>query len=196
MRLTPLIEHVKRFCPSFGGRVAGGIDLDAVMTSAKLQTPAAYVIYTGDDAGESQAQNRSMQSLADGFDVVVVMQTRDERGQQAVDLVHELRAELFRALVGLKSAEHEPITYGGGSLMALDRARVSYRFGFEAESQIGRTRKGDPPETWQEVELDGLPALQGVDFTYDSREPTDPNHTEPGPDDRGEVRFSTELSQE
>jgi len=167
-----------------------------VMTSAKLETPAAYVIYTGDEAGESQAQNRTVQRLADGFDVIVVMQTQDERGQQAVDLVHVLRAELFRALVGLESADHEPISYGGGSLMALDRSRVSYRFGFEAESQIGRTGKNDPPETWQEVKLDGLPALSGIDFTYDSLDPKDPNHTAPGPDGRPEVRFSTELPQE
>lgn len=195
MRLTPLIEHLKLFCPSFGGRVAGGIDLDAVMNSAKLETPAAYVIYTGDDVGENQTQNRVVQALADGFDVVVVMQTRDERGQQAVDLAHVLRAELLKALVGLESAEHEPITYAGGSLMALDRARVSYKFGFEAGSQIGRSKDSDPPETWQEVKLDGLPALQGIDFTYDSLDPKDPNHTQPGPDGRAEVRFSTELPQ-
>lgn len=196
MRLTPLIEHLKAFCPSFGGRVSGGIDIDVVMTTAKLETPAAYVIYSGDDVGENQAQNKVVQSLSDGFDVVVVMQTRDERGQQAVDLVHGLRAELFRALVGLESAEHDPITYAGGSLMALDRARVSYKFGFEAGSQIGRTEKGDPPETWEEVKQDNLPALQGIDFTYDSLDPKDPNHTVPGPDGRPEARFSTEFPQE
>lgn len=195
MRLTPLIEHLKRFCPSFSGRIAGGIELEAVLNTAKLDTPAAYVIYTGDEAGESQAQNRVVQAVSDGFDVVVVMQTRDERGQQAVDLAHALRAELLRALVGLESAEHEPITYAGGSLMSLDRAQVSYRFGFEAPSQIGRTRPGDPPETWQEVKLDGLPALQGIDFAYDSLDPKDPNHTAPGPDGRPEARFSTEFPQ-
>ena len=195
MRITPVIEHLKRYCPSFQERVAGGIDLEAVMTSAKLATPAAYVIYSGDEAEESTGQNKVQQGLADGFDVVVALQTRDERGQQAVDLVHYLRAELFRALIGLESAEHNPITYTGGRLFAMDRARVVYRFGFEAPLQIGRSKASDPAETWQEYKLDGLPALQGVDFTYDSLDPKDPNHTAPGPDGRAEVRFSTELPQ-
>jgi len=195
MRLTPLIEHLKRYCPGFAGRVAGGIDMEAVMTTAKLATPAAYVIYTGDDPGENIGQNKVVQSLADGFDVVVALQTLDERGQQAVDLVHGLRAELFRALVGLESAEHDPITYAGGSLMAIDRARVVYRFAFEAPLQIGRSETSHPPETWQEYQQDGLPALQGIDVAWDSLDPKDPNHTAPGPDGRVEVRFSTELPQ-
>ncbi|MCO7594269.1 MULTISPECIES: hypothetical protein [Pseudomonas] len=196
MRLSPLIEHLKRHCPSLGGRVAGGIDMDAVMASAKMVTPACYVICTGDEAGENLAQNKARQTLVDQFDVVLVLQTRDERGQQAVDVLHDLRAELFRALVGLESDDHEPITYVGGSLMVIDRAKVVYRYGFEAESQIGRSRAGDPAETWQEYKLDGLPPLRGIDFNFDSLDPKDPNHTAPGPDGRVEVRFSTELSQE
>ncbi|AIR90583.1 phage tail terminator protein [Pseudomonas cremoricolorata] len=190
MRLTPLIEHIKTHCPSFSKRVSGGIDIESVMTSAKLALPAAYVIYTGDETTETQSSNKVVQGLTDQFDVLVAMQTTDERGQQAVDLVHVLRAELFRALVGLESNDHEPIAYTGGSLTAIDRARVVYRFGFEAESQIGRTRPGAPAETWQEYKLDHLPDFKGLDVEYAQLIPGD---TGPTPDSQGALKTSVEL---
>ncbi len=196
MKLSVIVAHMRAYCPVFGGRVAAGIDWDAVASSSKLQHPSAYVIASGDDAEPNQQQNVIRQVIADGFDVVIVLDSSDERGQGASDALHDARAEIWRALVGWKpGSEYDPVTYDGGSLVHISRARVVYRFGFVAEFQLGRNRRTDPAETWQERELDGLPPLAGVDVDMDLIEPKDPNDTSPDPDGRGEVRFSTELPQ-
>ena len=128
---------------------------------------------------------------------VVVLDSSDERGQEANDELHDVRAEIWRALVGWEpGSEYDPITYDGGSLVHISRARVVYRFSFVAEFQLGRSRRTDPAETWQELELDGLPAFRGADVDIDPIDPKDSSHSAPGPDGRVDVRFSIDPSQE
>ena len=196
MKISPVIAHLREYCPSLADRISGGIDLDAVNSSTLLKNPSAYVIAADDKAGENKAQNAVTQDIEDRFEVVFAMDTKDERGQQAADLLHDFRKELWRALVGWRPGEeYDPIVYDGGGLVLINRARVVYRFSFSAGFQLGRNRGSDPAETWHEFELDGLPPLKGIDFSLDSLDPKDPNHTSPGPDGRVEVRFSTELPQ-
>lgn len=194
MKISLIVAHLRAYCPAFSGRVSAGIDWDAVATSAKLSHPSAYVIAAGDDAGGNDLQNGVRQDITDLFDVILVLDSTDERGQEAADLLHDLRADLWKALVGWKpGTEYDPIEYGGGSLVFINRARVVYRFSFETAFQLGRNRASDPPETWEEFELDGLPALEGVDFNVDFIDPADPNLQRPGPDGRVEATFSVEL---
>lgn len=168
MKLNPIVAHLRATCPSFAQRISGGIDWDAVVESAKLALPAAYVIASADVATPSKAQNVTVQDITDQFSVVIVLEPTDERGQDANDLLHDLRAELWRALVGWEPGpEYSPIEYGKGALLHISRARVVYQFNFIAEFQLGRNSKSDPPETWQERELDGLPPLEGLNIDYD-----------------------------
>lgn len=196
MKISPLVAHLRQYCPSFNERVTGGIDFEAVANSTKLHRPSAYVIATGDRAGKNQTQNAVQQNIRDEFDVVLVLDTQDERGQEAADLLHDLRAELWRALVGWKpGAAYDPIEYAGGEAVVINRARVIYRFSFTAEFQLGRNRQSEPAETWDEHELDGLPPLLGLDVRVDFIDPADPNLQRPGPDGRVEATFSVELPQ-
>ncbi|WP_458725650.1 phage tail terminator protein [Pseudomonas mandelii] len=195
MEITALVAHLRQRCPSYGGRIAGGIDFDAVANSEQLHRPSAYVISTGDQATKNDVQNGVRQEITDQFDVIVVLDTRDERGQQAVDLLHGLRKELWRALVGWKPTdEYEFIEYGGGELIVINRARVIYRYSFVAEFQLGRNSKDEPAETWHELELDGLPPFTGADFDMDCIDPADPNLQRPGPDGRIEAKFSGDVT--
>lgn len=196
MKITPIVAHLRQYCPSFNERVVGGIDFEAVANSTKLHRPSAYVIATGDQSSSSTSENVIQQNIRDEFDVVLVLDTHDERGQEAVDLLHDLRAELWRALVGWKpGGDYDPIEYAGGEAVVINRARVIYRFSFAAEFQLGRNRNSDLAETWEEHEQDGLPALVGLDFSVDFIEPADPNLQRPGPDGRVEATFSVELQQ-
>lgn len=191
MKISPIIAHLRENCPSLDSRVSGGIDLDAVSESVLLKNPSAYVIAADDKAGDNQAQNAVIQDIEDRFEVVLAMDTKDERGQQATDLLHDFRKELWRALVGWRpTAEYDPIVYDGGGLVLINRARVVYRFSFSAAFQLGRNNPGDPPETWHEHELDGLPAFTGATINMDCIDPADPNLQHPGPDGRIEVKFS------
>ncbi|WP_110995578.1 phage tail terminator protein [Pseudomonas sichuanensis] len=191
MKISPIIAHLRENCPSLAARVSGGIDLDAVSESALLKNPSAYVIAADDKAGDNKATNAVIQDVEDRFEVVLAMDTKDERGQQAADLLHDFRKELWRALVGWRpAAEYDPIVYDGGGLVLINRARVVYRFSFSAAFQLGRNSSDDPAETWHEHELDGLPAFTGATINMDCIDPADPNLQYPGPDGRIEMKFS------
>jgi hypothetical protein len=195
MKLSPIVAQLRATCPTFAQRVTGGIDWDAVVASAKLAMPAAYVIASADLAGDNQIQTGVQQTITDQFCVVIVLDSGDERGQASSDALHELRAELWRALVGWRPGdEYTPITYVNGELVHISRARTVYQFSFMAELQLGRNRPGDPAETWHELELDGLPGFSGVTFNMDCIDPADRNLQYPGPDGRIEVKFSGDVT--
>lgn len=190
MKLNPIVAHLRKVCPSFAGRVTGGIDWDAVVESAQLALPAAYVIATADAATPSKAQNRVIQEITDQFNVVIVLDTSDERGQEDNEILHDLRAELWLALVGFTpAAEYTPIEYGKGALLHISRARVVYQFTFFSEFQLGRNSPDQPAETWHERELDGLPKLEGLDINYDVI------NSHGGPDGRIEFHTREDLPQ-
>ena len=189
MKITPVIRQLRSYCPAFAGRVAGGLDWDPAEKSAAMALPAAYVIVVGDDASESTGHVIA-QAITDECDVCVVLANKDERGQDAADRLHDLRAELWRALVGFAPDEQsEPLQYGGSALLLIDRNRVVYRFRFFTEFQLGRNSKTQPPETWQERVLDGLPPLEGLDISHDFIDPHG------GPDGRIEFQTREDLPQ-
>jgi len=194
MKLSPVVTQLRQYAPTFGGRVGGGIEFEMVRDSALLPMPAAYVVMTADDPGENTQQNSIRQPIFDEFDVVVALKTGDERGQSVADPLHDIRAELLRALVGWKPMpDYERVTYEGGQLLLIDRGRVLYRFTFRCEWTLGG---GAAPETFEELELAGLPALAGVDINLDAIDPmADPNLQKPGPDGRIETVLRVELDQ-
>ncbi|MGG7557780.1 phage tail terminator protein [Pseudomonas sp. ES3] len=201
MKLNPIVAHLRATCPSFAQRISGGIDWDAVVESAQLALPAAYVIASADAAAPSRAQNATIQDITEQFAVVIVLDTSDERGQQDNDLLHDLRAELWRALVGWRPGEdYDPIEYDKGSLLHISRARLVFQFTFFSGFQLGRNsvgRPGEPlapAETWAELEQDGLTDFTGATFNMDCIDPADRNLQHPGPDGRIEVKFSGDVS--
>lgn len=195
MKLTPVIQQLRSYAPSFR-TVAGGLDWDPTEKSINTPLPAAFVIVVGDDAGESQA-NVTKQDITDDVDVCVVLANKDERGQAAADRLHDLRAELWRALVGFEPDEQSTaLQYAGGALLLINRDKVVYRYRFFTEFQLGRNSKDEPPETWQERVLDGLPALEGLDVNYDFIGPlNDKNLSDSGPDGRIEFQTREDLPQ-
>lgn len=199
MKITPVIEQLRTYATGFSKRVAGGLDWDPTADSAKLEIPAAYVIAVGDSADEPMSQNVYTQDVRDAIDVCVVLPSVDERGQSVVDVLHDVRAQLWRALVGFApDDESGPLLYDGGQLLLLDRERVVYRYRFYADLQLGRLEwDGEgKPQTWQEMVLAGLPALEGIDTRYDFIDPlVDKNLSPIGPDGRVEFQTKEDLSQ-
>lgn len=159
----PVVGDLSDLCPS--GR--GGIDWDAVAESAKLDLPAAYVIASVDATDDNETQNTVIQRVTDQFAVVVVLEATDERGQEANDLLHDIRTELWRALIGWKPApEYMALEYGRGSLLHISRARAVYQMTFVAAFQLGRNLPQEPAETWAEQATDGLVPFEGGDFQH------------------------------
>lgn len=163
MKISPIIEALRQRCPTFAGRVAGASEFKPLPETAKMDVPAAYVIPLDDDPDEQRSQTDYWQTVTDAFAVVVLLaNTADERGQRAVDQVDDIRAELWKALLGWQpTPDYNGITYEGGSLLDMDRARLYYQFEFSASFEI----QEEATRQWDDLEQ--LPAFGGVDAIRD-----------------------------
>ncbi|KZN18385.1 MULTISPECIES: phage tail terminator protein [Pseudomonas] len=193
MKITALITQLREQCPTLANRIAAGIDLATLQANTPLQTPCAYVVPLADVASKSLAQNLMLQPIRDRFEVTLVLDTTDAAA--ALNQLHDLRAELWRALVGFKpGGDYEAIEYDGGELVSINSSRVLYRLRFFAEFQLGRNLPGQPAESWHERELDGLSSFTGITVRVDAIDPADPNLQRPGPDGRLELTFSGDVT--
>jgi hypothetical protein len=187
MKITPILTQLREQCPALANRVAVGADL------ATLQAPCAYVAPINDLASVNTAQNATRQAIRDRFEVTLVLDSTD--ATKALDQLHDLRAELWRALVGFKvGGDYTGIEYDGGELVSINSSRVSYRLRFFAEFQLGRNLANQPAESWHERELDGLSSFTGATVRVDAIDPADPNLKRPGPDGRVELTFSGDVT--
>ncbi|MET1070015.1 MAG: hypothetical protein ABWY28_18595 [Pseudomonas prosekii] len=193
MKISPILTQLREQCPTLASRVAAGIDPITLNTDTNLQTPFAYVVPLADVASRSLAQNLALQPIRDRFEVTLVLDTSD--ATKALDLLHDLRAELWRALVGFKpGSDYDAIEYEGGELLSIDNNRALYRLRFFAEFQLGRNLPNQPAESWHERELDGLSSFTGATVRVDAIDPADPNLQRPGPDGRLEMTFPGDVT--
>lgn len=195
MQLEPIIAALRARCPSFANRVAGAAQFKLLPENASLAVPCAYVVPLDDNPQESISQNSVRQALKDSFAVIVALSNlADERGQSGAHSVDSLRGELWAGLIGWRpvplgvdtsQSRYDGIQYEGGSLLALDRARLWYQFEFGALMEI------EPSDGWQNIELGNLSPFDGADVKVDVVAPiADPNLKYPGPDGRVEQEFS------
>lgn len=193
MKITPILTQLREQCPALASRVVAGFDLATLQAGAPMQTPCAYVLPMADVASRNAAQNVTLQTVRDRFDTVLVLDASD--ATTALDLLHDLRAELWRALVGFRPGDdYTGIEYDGSELVSSDSNRVLYRLRFFAEFQLGRNLASQPAESWHERELDGLSSFTGVTVRVDAIDPADPNLKRPGPDGRLEMTFSGDVT--
>lgn len=123
MKITPILTQLRAQCPTLANRVAAGIDLATLQASNPLATPCAYVVPIADVASKSVAQNLMLQPIRDRFEVTLVLDTMDAAA--ALDQLHDLRAELWRALVGFKpGSDYSDTAYDGGDLLPLEGREV------------------------------------------------------------------------
>lgn len=162
MKLTPIINEIKANCPTFEGRVAGAAEYANLRNRSNMNVPSAYVVPLDDNASDLTSQTGYRQTVTDGFSVIVVISNQaDERGQAAANQQHDLRAELWAALLGLELDDYDEITYSGGNLLHVDRARLDYQYDFNADYHI------DVSDTRKQSDHDALPAFESVTIELD-----------------------------
>lgn len=159
MKLSPLIQAIRTWCPYFEQSVGGAAEYGAALEGGKLPLPAAYVIPGEDTTGEQRSQTDYWQSLTDRFSVVVLFPNVDERGQQAsCDQLDTVRQELWRALLGwAPDPAYGLIKYAGSAFVDINRAELIWQFHFEVNTDI------NAEDTRHERDLRPLPDLRGVD---------------------------------
>jgi len=186
MDLNLVIQQLRSFAPAFAGRVAGAARFKELDESTAMLTPCAFVIPLEDSPGPAIAQNGVRQDLNETWAVVVCLENvDDERGQTPATGLHEVRGQVWKALLGWRpTLEHNGVTYEGGSLQSLHRAQLWYQFEFGAAMQIG------PEDGWEQPQLDALPNFNTIHTSADVVDPiADKNVKYPGPD--GRIEFQT-----
>lgn len=165
MKLTQIIEEIKANCPTFEQRAAGAAEYANLRNRSNLRVPASYVVPMDENASEMGNGSGYRQILTEGFSVIVVISNlADERGQQAVNQLHDLRAELWAALLGFEMDGYDPITYSGGNLLHVDRSRLDYQFDFNADYHI------DISDTRTWLDHEALPAFESVTVELDHKD--------------------------
>ncbi|MCU6668695.1 hypothetical protein M8013_08030 [Enterobacteriaceae bacterium H4N4] len=164
MKLTPIIAALRSRCVHFQGRVAGAAQFKDLPDVGKMRLPAAYVVPGDDSPGEQKSQSDYWQDLTESFSVIVfVSNERDERGQFAsYDVVHDIRQMLFKALLGWNPEEcGNPITYGGGVLLDVNRHELSYQFDFTVVTELTED------DTRQQDDLNNLDDFKTLSIDVD-----------------------------
>jgi hypothetical protein len=203
MNLNVIIAQLKQRAPLFaGGTVAGAARFQVLPEAANLKMPAAYVLPLDEQPEDQSSQNGYQQTVREGFAVVVALSNReDERGQGAASDLDAVRRALFKALLGFQPAEeYDVITFEGGQLLHLDRARMYYQFEFSVDFAISTE------DTWIPQRNDELPDFEGLDIRLDALDIFDPNTPEAdhpgdpnaypggkGPDGRAEAGATIDL---
>ncbi|QIA01892.1 MULTISPECIES: phage tail terminator protein [Pseudomonas] len=193
MKISPILTQLRAQCPSLAGHIATGVDLALLQGDPNLPMPSAHVLPLSDVASASSSQNSLSQPIRDRFEIILALDATD--ATKALDLLHDLRAELWRALVGFKpDSNYSAIVYDGGETVSINSSRAFYRLRFFAEFQLGRNLPSQPAESWHERELDGLSSFTGATVRVDAIDPADPNLKRPGPDGRVEMTFSGDVT--
>ena len=171
MNLDIIIAQLRLRSLLFEQRVAGAAQFHVLPEAANLKTPAAYVLPLDEQPQEQSSKNGYQQTVREQFAVVVALSNRaDERGQGATASLHDVRAALFRALLGFQPApDYDAIAFEGGQLLHLDRARMYYQLEFSADYAI------DTSDTWIPDRNAELPDFEGLDIRLDTIDPFDPN---------------------
>lgn len=167
MNLTPIIEQIQKYCPTFKV-VAGAAEVN-IDKKVSVSLPAAFVVML-DESGEpvETEGNEYLQEITENFAVMVVLDNqKDRRGQSAIEQLDSLRAELFKAIVNwCPDQYHDEIRFNRGYLVQMHPDLIYYAYEFMTYTTINKS------DTWQQVMYDSLGPLKTVHADIDVQ-PTD-----------------------
>jgi len=124
----------------FGNNIAGAAEFGYAW-SKSLKKQVAFVIPLGETAVPNNLDNGINQLITERFAVVVVIENdtsaKDQIGLTAYDSLHDIRAEIFSAILGWQIPGTEDIiSYGGAKLIGINSANLWYQFEFITTTRL------------------------------------------------------------
>lgn len=140
MRIVPIILRLRTANTRFKNNIGGAAELDIARKNT-LKADMAFVIPLNDDVTANVNENAINQTITERFSVIVALANdtsqADKTGLIANNLVHDVRSEIFRAILGYEiKGSDSMITYAGGQLLNIHSAYLWYQFDFEFQSRI------------------------------------------------------------
>jgi len=140
MKLAPIVLKLRLANTTFGNNIAGAAEL-AKATRATLNNEQAFVIHLAETVTTNNLDGGISQKISETFGVIIALRNdttqKDKTGLSAFDRVHDIRAEIFKAILGWQMPDSESlIIYSGGRVLELNRAWFWYQFEFSADQRI------------------------------------------------------------
>lgn len=124
MRVSSTIKALRERCPSFGNRVFGAMEWNNLSVNPK-NYPAAYVFTVSENPKELQrTENWYYQEVTATVAVVIAVPSADIRGQDAADLVEDLKEEVFKAILSWSPTADKNCVYEYANYRVLDNSEV------------------------------------------------------------------------
>jgi len=134
MRLAPIVMRLRLSNTRFGNNIGGSAELDIALKNT-LKRDVAFVIPLADAPSPNILDPSIQQDLMERFGVVVAIATddsqKDKLGIRAYDLLHDVRNQLFRSLLGWDIGAETLIEYRGGRILDINGAYLWYQFEFQ-----------------------------------------------------------------
>ena len=140
MRLSLIVAKLKLAETRFENRIGGAAQLDWCLDNT-FEGDMAFVVQVGESANENEYDSGINQIVTERFAIIVALRndttTLDKLGIIAYDSLHDIRAELWSALLNWNMPEtEEPIYYVGGNIFAIHRGYLWYQYNFETTIRI------------------------------------------------------------
>ena len=149
MRLGQIVLRIRAKKTRFGNYIGGAAELDVAIKNT-LRRDMAFVIPLLDDCPANQYDTTINQIITERFGVIVALAndvTQSEKlGFTAYDQLHDVRGELFKALLNWIPLDAESqVCYVGGKIIDINNAYLWYQFEFQYKSRItiGDTFEGE-----------------------------------------------------
>lgn len=141
MRLGRIALKLRAANTIFENRIAGAAELEIAMDNT-LKEDSAYVIPLSEAATVNETDPSVEQRIIERFGVVVAIKNdstdKDKLGIIAYDRLHEVRSQIFRAILGWEVPESETqIYYSGANLVNINRGYLWYQYEFEIAARVG-----------------------------------------------------------
>lgn len=140
MQIGPIALKLRLAETRFGNNIFGAAEL-AYALEYTLKQDCAFVIQLGETASTNQYDGAINQKITERFGVIVALDNgssdKGKTGLIAYDKLFDIRAQIFKAILGWQmSGTESPISYGGGKIAGINRAYLWYQFEFVVDIRI------------------------------------------------------------
>jgi len=140
MRLGPIVLRIRLANTRFKQFVGGAAELDSALKGT-LTGEQAFVVPLAEEVNANDYDNNINQKISERFAVVAVFKNdrsdADKTGLTAYDQLHEVRSEIFKAILGWQVIGGESlISYAGGQILNMDAAYMWYQFDFQYTTRL------------------------------------------------------------
>lgn len=140
MQIGPIALKLRLAETRFENRIFGAAEL-ALVQEYSLKAESAFVVQLSESVNTNTLDNDINQKINERFAVIVALDNgtsdRDKVGFIAYDKLFDIRAEIFKAILGWQMPGAESlVSYGGARILGLNRAYLFYQFEFVVDVRI------------------------------------------------------------